>query len=96
MDTFWWWLLTVAAMLVALQVHFWLLHWEQRLMIWLRMPRCTVCNERCNHVMWAPDSEKPAPMCEFHFKEAMEMRVAEIRRRRAEAEDREGEEWKDA
>lgn len=83
--------------LAALHANYWLMRGESRLEAWIKLPRCSVCNEKCRHVTWAPGLDhmlKPTPLCEFHLKESMD-----FHRRQAEEQSRadrvEGDEWKD-
>ena len=91
------WTMAVLAGIVALQANYWLIRGTSRLEAWIKLPRCSVCKEKCRHVTWAPGLDhvlKPTPLCEFHLNESIDFHRKEAEERyRAERVD--GDEWKD-
>lgn len=94
--------IALMALAVFLGVHlsYWAVFWETRALAWYRLPRCAICNEKCSHVSVVRDKGRPGgfketPLCDLHLHESLEMHRREAESRFA-AEDREGEEWKDA
>lgn len=88
-------LLILLLSFIGIHASYWAAHWEWRLINWLRLPRCIICGDKCRNLFFNPVVGKPSPMCALHFKESVEMHVAEERKRYNESQDREGEEWKD-